>query len=145
MSTTYISAALRREVIERAGQCCEYCRLSQDDVFFAFEIDHVIAEKHGGPTHTENLCLSCPDCNAFKGSDIASVDWQQGEIVVALYHPRQQRWSDHFEVDLISGLIEGLTDAGRVTIFLLHLNEADRVMDRKLLIDINRYPCEKGL
>lgn len=143
MSTTYISAALRREVIERTGQCCEYCQLSQNDVFFAFEIDHVIAEKHGGATRTENLCLSCPDCNAFKGSDIASVDWAQGEIIVALYHPRQQRWSDYFEVDLISGLIEGLTEAGRLTIFLLHLNNADRVMDRKLLIDVNRYPCEK--
>ena len=143
MSTTYISAALRREVIERADQCCEYCRLSQDDIFFAFEIDHVIAEKHGGATRTENLCLSCPECNAFKGSDIASVDWAQGEIIVALYHPRQQRWDDHFQVDLTSGHIEALTETGRVTIFLLHLNNLDRIMDRKLLIDVNRYPCKR--
>lgn len=41
MSTTYISAALRREVIERAGSCCEYCRLAQEDVFFSFQIDHI--------------------------------------------------------------------------------------------------------
>jgi hypothetical protein len=48
MSVTYISPQLRRAVIERAGNCCEYCRISQDDQFFAFEIDHIIAEKHGG-------------------------------------------------------------------------------------------------
>ena len=73
---SYISAQLRREIIDRAGNCCEYCRISQEDQLFAFEIDHIIAEKHGGPTVTGNLCLSCPECNAFKGSDIASIDWE---------------------------------------------------------------------
>jgi len=142
MSTTYISAALRREVIGRAGNCCEYCLLAQDDIFFAFEIDHIIAEKHGGATRAENLCLSCPDCNAYKGSDVASVDWTQGEEIVALYHPRRHAWEDHFEFDA-SGLIEPLSSQGRVTIFLLHLNDPDRVIDRKLLLDENRYPCGK--
>ncbi|MEO0564631.1 MAG: HNH endonuclease signature motif containing protein, partial [Chloroflexota bacterium] len=56
MSTTYISASLRREVIQRARNCCEYCLISQDDMLFSFEIDHIIAEKHGGPTISENLC-----------------------------------------------------------------------------------------
>ena len=73
---SYVSAQLRREVTDRAGNCCEYCRISQEDQFFAFEIDHIIAEKHGGPTVGDNLCLSCPECNAFKGSDIASIDWK---------------------------------------------------------------------
>jgi hypothetical protein len=53
--TTYVNTQLRQEVIERAGHCCEYCRINQEDQFFAFEIDHIIAEKHGGPTVTENL------------------------------------------------------------------------------------------
>ena len=78
MSVTYISPQLRRTVIERASEWCEYCHISQADQFFAFEIDHIIAEKHGGQTLIDNLCLSCPDCNAFKGSDIASIDWGSG-------------------------------------------------------------------
>ena len=45
---TYISDALRRLVIERAQHCCEYCLLSDEDSFLPFEIDHIIAEKHGG-------------------------------------------------------------------------------------------------
>jgi len=47
---TYISAALRRLVIERAGNCCEYCLVSQADNFLPFEIDRIIVEKHGGKT-----------------------------------------------------------------------------------------------
>lgn len=137
--TTYVSAQLRQEVIKRADNCCEYCRISQEDQFFAFEIDHIIAEKHGGPTVSENLCFSCPDCNAFKGSDIASIDWDHDEQLAALFNPRIQRWEAHFEIDEATGRIEPLTPEGRVTVFLLRLNHFDRVMDRKLLIDSGRY------
>ena len=73
MSKAYISAALRREVIERAGGCCEYCLSDTTDRAVDFAIDHVIAEKHGGPTQSDNLCLSCYWCNSFKGSDLSSV------------------------------------------------------------------------
>ncbi len=143
MSLTYISAALRREVIERAGNCCEYCRIAQEDMFFAFEIDHIIAEKHGGPTRSDNLCLSCPECNAFKGSDVASVDWAENAAVIPLYHPRQQVWAEHFWLASETGRIEARTPQGRVTAFLLHLNDEERIVDRKLLIEAGRYPCRK--
>lgn len=137
----HINASLRREVIERAGNCCEYCRISQADQFFTFEIDHIIAEKHRGPTHSNNLCLSCPDCNAFKGSDISSIDWDGDQRLTPLFNPRNQAWADHFRVDWATGVIDPLTPEGRVTIFLLHLNDAERATDRKLLIDAALYPC----
>jgi 5-methylcytosine-specific restriction endonuclease McrA len=86
---TSISTELRRAVIERAGNCCEYCRLSQEDNTFSFQIDHVIAEKHEGETVLENLSLSCPNCNGFKGSDIGSIDRETGQLT-ALYNPRTQ-------------------------------------------------------
>jgi hypothetical protein len=38
------------------------------------QVDHIIAEKHGGQTLAENLALSCSLCNQAKGSDIASID-----------------------------------------------------------------------
>jgi 5-methylcytosine-specific restriction endonuclease McrA len=57
--TTYISAALRREVELRAASCCEYCRIHLSDRLFSYEIDHVISEKHGGQTSAANLCYSC--------------------------------------------------------------------------------------
>jgi len=145
MSVTYISPQLRRAVIERAGNCCEYCRISQEDQFFAFEIDHSIAEKHGGQTLTENLCLSCPGCNGFKGSDIASIDWQAGATLTRLYDPRQDVWDDHFRVDTVMGRIEAQTPIGRVTVFLLPLNDPDRMVDRKLLLNDQRYLCARNV
>lgn len=86
---TYISLELRRQVIERAGNCCEYCRLSQEDNTFSFQIDHVIAEKHEGETAFNNLSLSCPNCNNFKGSDIGSIDRETGRLT-PLCNPRNR-------------------------------------------------------
>ena len=40
----------------------------------AHEIDHVIAEKHGGQTDKDNLALACTLFNKYKGSDLAFID-----------------------------------------------------------------------
>jgi 5-methylcytosine-specific restriction endonuclease McrA len=44
--TTYIPESLRREVIEREQDRCEYCRVHQHDRFFVHEIDHIYALFH---------------------------------------------------------------------------------------------------
>jgi 5-methylcytosine-specific restriction endonuclease McrA len=51
--------ALTRLVWERAEGRCEYCRLRQANSRLVFEIDHVIAHKHGGASIGSNLALSC--------------------------------------------------------------------------------------
>jgi len=56
--TTYIPAELRRAVIERANGSCEYCLMPLIDRFLPYEIDHIVSEKHGGTTESENLCLA---------------------------------------------------------------------------------------
>lgn len=136
--TTYIPRSLRREVVRRADNCCEYCLLDQDDIFFSFEIDHIISEKHGGLTVAENLCLSCPDCNAYKGSDIGSID-PETSLITRLFDPRTQIWDEHFRLD--NFVIEPLTGNGRVTVKILRLNRIDRVHDRKLYYESGSYPC----
>jgi hypothetical protein len=135
---TYISAELRRLVVERAGKCCEYCLISQEDKTFSFHIDHTIAEKHGGATDISNLCLSCPRCNTAKGSDIASVDSKTGNLTW-LFNPRRHVWSDHFQLN--GPIIDPLTAEGRVTIFMLKLNQLEQVLERDGLMKIGRYPC----
>ncbi len=52
---SYIDAALRRSVVARAGNCCEYCRIDQEENPFSFQIEHIVAEKHGGETVADNL------------------------------------------------------------------------------------------
>jgi hypothetical protein len=137
--SSYVSAELRREVIKRADNCCEYCRLGQDDYFYSFEIDHIIAEKHEGETVLENLALACPNCNRNKGSDIASIDRDTRQVTL-LYNPRTQNWDEHFRLN--SATIEALTAEGRVTIRILQLNEATSLEERSGLIEVGRYPCK---
>ena len=59
------------------------------------EVDHVIARQHHGQTVLPNLAMACFHCNAHKGPNVAGVDPQTGSIV-RLYHPRNDRWADHF-------------------------------------------------
>ena len=104
MSKAYVSAALRRLVYERANHACEYCLMPEIAVLVSHEIDHVIAEKHGGQTDENNLALACTICNKYKGSDLASIDPSNGEIV-RLYHPRCDRWREHFQFSLLGYLL----------------------------------------
>lgn len=46
---------LRRLVRDRVQGRCEYCLMPEDDVLYTHESDHIVAEKHGGPTSLENL------------------------------------------------------------------------------------------
>ncbi len=128
---TYISVALRQLVYARANEYCEYCLIPEAFTLAPHEIDHIIAEKHGGQTVEENLALSCSLCNKYKGSDIASVD-PDSQSIVRLYHPRQDKWSNHFFIQ--SGAIIGLTSVGSVTARLLRLNRRDRIQERQLLL-----------
>jgi hypothetical protein len=128
MSVTHIPADLRRLVRDRAG---EYCLIPEAFTLATHAIDHIVAEKHGGPTSAENLALSCAICNARKGSDLASVDPETGAIV-PLFHPRRDRWTDHFR--LVGDRIEPLTPVGRVTVRILQFNHPDQIEERALLV-----------
>ncbi|HEU4833916.1 MAG TPA: HNH endonuclease signature motif containing protein [Pyrinomonadaceae bacterium] len=137
MTQTRISAALRREVRERAEKRCEYCLLAESQAFFPHEPDHLIALQHGGKTVSANLALACFNCNRFKGSNIASLDPITGELV-ALFNPRTQKWSKHFRLN--SGRIIPLTPVGRATEKLLRLNLPSRVEARERWAALGLYP-----
>lgn len=132
MNPVRISAALRRQVRERARERCEYCLLAESQAFFPHEPDHIIAQKHGGLPRSENLALACFDCNRFKGSDIASVDPESGELT-PLFNPRTQSWAEHFQ--LLDGRIAPLTSVGRATARLLRFNLSQRIEVRQRIPD----------
>jgi HNH endonuclease len=135
VSVTYIPVALRRLVEERANHSCEYCLLPVGLAFFPHEVDHVIAEKHGGVTEAENLAYTCWRCNRHKGSDLGSFD-PQTENFSFLFNPRQQSWVEHFIIENFK--IVGLTSEGRTTIKLLQLNSDDRIAERQRWLIENR-------
>jgi len=130
MSDNYISASLRRLVEERANYCCEYCLLPANVTFFSHEIDHIIAQKHGGITDADNLALTCWRCNRHKGSDLGSFDPETGEFSF-LFNPRTQQWNEHFTRE--KSTILGLTAEGRTTVKLLQMNTQERLAERRRL------------
>lgn len=117
---------------------CEYCGIHQDqDAFFTFPVDHIIARQHSGKTAADNLCLSCYRCNSHKGPNIASIDSDSGGMV-RLFHPRRDDWSEHFEWQ--EALLAGRTPIGRATVKLLAVNHPDYVLLRESLIDEGTFP-----
>jgi HNH endonuclease len=137
VSRTYIPVALRRLVEERAGGRCEYCLLPVSAAFFPHEVDHVVAEKHGGATVAENLAITCWRCNRHKGSDLGSFDPQTADFAF-LFNPRTQRWEEHFALE--AGVLLGLSPEGRTTVNLLQYNTLERVAERRRLGEVGRYP-----
>ncbi len=137
MKRTYVPAALRQQVEERAGGHCEYCRYPQAASLLAFEVEHIISEKHKGATVLANLALACPYCNRFKGTDLRSVDVETGQLT-PFFNPRAQAWADHFRLE--GAPIVPLTPEGRVTVEILQFNHPDRVLERAHLIRLGRYP-----
>ena len=133
---TYVPLELRQLVIERANNRCEYCLFPQEASLLALEMEHIIAEKHGGVTEANNLALACPFCNRAKGTDLGSIDSQTGQLT-AFFNPRQQSWPDHFEFDGVK--IVPLTAEARVTESILRLNHPDRLREREQLQQSGRY------
>ena len=128
--------ALRELVRRRARRCCEYCRMSQEYDDTTFEIDHIIARKHDGPTALSNLALCCFHDNSHKGSNIAGRD-PKTRTLTPLFNPRRQQWSRHFRWQ---GPYVGRTPVGRVTVALLNINDPFRVEVREGLIAEGLFP-----
>lgn len=126
----------------RAGHLCEYCLIHEADTFFGCEVDHIVSEKHGGPTREDNLAYACLHCNRNKGSDIASLHPETGAIV-RFFNPRVDRWADHFRLGESDGVtIVPLTSIGEATARIFRFNEDERLLERKELQLVDHYPTE---
>lgn len=132
-------ASVRRAVRERAGGHCEYC-LSPDDCSSApFTIEHIVPRVEGGLDTLENLAWACGGCNGSKGTVSSALD-PETEVVVSLFHPRLDRWEDHFVWGEPVFVLLGKTAIGRATILRLNLNRAELQSLRRLLALAERHP-----
>jgi len=113
-----MDAATRSTVRQRADGRCEYCRLPESAApYLPFHVEHVVAQQHRTDDSLDNLALACDRCNAYKGPNLSSIDPETGEIV-ELFHPRRDRWSDHFKFE-DDAIVVGLSPKGRATVRLL--------------------------
>jgi hypothetical protein len=96
------------------------------------EVDHIISEKHGGPTELANLANACVFCNRAKGTDIGAGTFCR------FFNPRVDLWGDHFELD--GAQIKSQTDVGEVTVRIFEFNTLARLLERRALSLVHRYP-----
>jgi hypothetical protein len=126
-------------IARRAGHRCEYCHAPEAVFNFPFEVEHVIPTSRRGSDDEGNLCLACRACNLRKSDRLTARDDLTQEET-PLFHPRQQRWTDHFSVDLESGEILGTTPTGRATVAALDLNHPLQLAARSLWIRLRLFP-----
>jgi len=126
-------------VAERADHRCEYCRAPELVFNFPFEVEHVVPPIHGGTDSDDNLALSCRACNAHKGATITHIDPLTG-ATAALFHPRYDRWGEHFRLDFETALVEGSTAVGRATLTRLSMNAPAQIEARRLWMRLGVFP-----
>ena len=80
--TSVLRVAITLTIVsDRASHAFEYWLMAEIAIFVSHEIDRAIAEKHGRQTDENNWALACTICNKYKGSNLASIEPSNGEIV----------------------------------------------------------------
>src|ERR1043166_3627117 len=132
-----MGTSLAELVRQRADHRCEYCRMPQVYDELPFEIDHVVAQQHGGKAVASNLALACFADNHHKGPNLAGIDPKTGKRAW-LFNPRRHRWARHFRWD--GPILVGRTAVGRATIVVLGINRMYRIRHRAQLIAEGVFP-----
>ena len=123
-------------VISRALGNCEYCLTPQKYCPDPFSVEHVYPRCRGGGDDESNLAFSCAGCNGHKFIAIAATDLHSGRSV-ALYNPRRDAWSLHFQWSESRLEIVGTSATGRATVVRLKLNREYVVNLRRLLLKLD--------
>ncbi|MCI0694469.1 HNH endonuclease [candidate division KSB1 bacterium] len=139
MSKKRVSTRQKQAVIKRAKGCCEYCRSPMQYAVQTFSIEHIFPQHLGGKSTLDNLALACQGCNNHKYTKTKAPDPASGKFV-PLYHPRRQRWHDHFAWIHDFTFIIGMTSTGRATVEALQLNRDGLINIRQLLYETRVHP-----
>lgn len=126
------------EIAKRANHHCEYCKAPEVVFNFPFEVEHIIPLSRQGVDDLTNLALACRSCNLHKGARISGIISSSGQSV-RFFHPRTDRWSEHFQVNVESGKIMGITPVGEVTVEYLEMNSSTQVSARQLWIRLGLF------
>src|SRR4051812_24638534 len=115
------SPVVRQAVRARAGRRCEYCGAPEEVTGSRYLIDHILPRSLGGSDDLKNLALACSTCNLAKSNHLRGVDPHTGKEE-PLFHPRNDRWEDHFAFTRETLTLQGKTPRGRATVERLKMN-----------------------
>ena len=141
MRESSVPADLRRLVVGRAANRCEYCQLSHLGQEATFHIDHVTPRAVGGEIVAENLALACVSYSLRKAAREIAKDPETGRMVT-LFNPRRDIWSDHFRWDSV--MLVGRCVTGRATVNALSMNRSLIRAIREEEAALGRHPAREG-
>lgn len=104
-----------------------------------FHVEHIIPRSAGGSDSLDNLAFACPGCNLKKSNRTSSIDPESGQSV-PFFHPRQDRWSEHF--DWAGQNVVPMTAVGRASLAALDLNHPRRILIRQAEAMFGLFPPE---
>lgn len=114
--------------------------MPQDAEAMDLTTDHVVPQADQGETDESNLALACLWCNSHKWTQTKAADPKTGRTV-SLFHPRLQKWADHFRWSADDPTrLEGVTATGRATIIALQMNSRRAMQIRRWLMVVDRHP-----
>ena len=125
-------------VATRASLRCEYCHAPEEIFNFAFEVEHIVPQALGKDNSPSNLALACRSCNLYKSATVEGRD-KVTQSQSRLFHPRIDRWEEHFQVNTETAELTGLTPIGRVTITCLSMNRPRQVAARRCWIEFGLF------
>ena len=126
-------------VAARAKYRCEYCLSPMHCNPDQPSVEHIQPSSRGGSDAPSNLALSCQGCNSFKHVAVSAEDPSTG-VEVRLFHPRTDRWPDHFAWSDDQVSLIGKTSTGRASIVRLQLNRPGLLGQRHLLMLAGLHP-----
>lgn len=126
-------------VAPRAAHQCEYGRAPEAVFNFPFEVEHILPPVHGGRDEAANGALSCRSCNLHKSAHREGLDVET-QASVRLFHPRADRWAEHFRVEPLDGRIIGRTTVGRGTVSRLQMNTPAQLTARQQWMRLRLFP-----
>jgi hypothetical protein len=134
-----IANDIRAAVIARAEGRCEYCQTLLAYTPDPPVVDHIVPITLGGPDTSDNLAACCWGCNSHKSAAMRALDPREGRLV-ALFHPRRQKWSEHFAWSPDGLRILGLTAVGRATLLKMNLSRQGLLNLRAVLNLVGKHP-----
>ena len=135
-----VSENIRARVVMQAGGICEYCYYPEEFNSGRFAVDYILPRARGGVDDLSNLALSCRNCNERK-QDATEAPDPATEQIAPLFHPRRDRWADHFVWSADFRFMIGLTSTGRATIARLQTNHNGVVRQREMLHQLGLHPA----
>lgn len=138
---------LRDEMYKKQNKLCAFCRIHVPISCVPMHREHIV-HKDGHPQWTflpQNLCVSCPCCNIWKGTTEVLVDPQtrtypQSSDGFKIIHPFYDKYSDH--IHLLGGVLyQGKTEKGNFTIETCHLFRVSLAEER---VDQMMYAQNRG-